>query len=405
MHGLQGLITRMWYRLPGSVRTLLGPLGVCMLAVGGLFLPGPAWLSAIAGPYAASEFLGQLWQVIGATSGLAVAVVFFVFQGLAATRPTAMRDAGVAGPFRLLVYLGVAALLTVGLDLLGFGHDAPGGWAAAWATCVAGVSIATLAFMFAIMLRALDVSRLQRRRLRIIARQAANDVQAEARLRVGLIMLDKLQGSGEFQLRVLGANGQPPNVVSSERPGNVVDINLGLLQNLSRRAQAAGHPVPELFVYIGCDVRVGTPLITLGIDDPDSLKTARRVVTVRHARTDEAKLDLNRLASELHGEAIQAIRGAQLRTYEEVAEAQASLLLAIPEAWEREFGQQYTSKLASGVFPLALGPLDRVSRNIYEQVTAASPVEVREVALAAAYQPISIAKRAARVGAVGSSTR
>jgi len=370
-----------------------------MLAVGGLFVPGPAWLSALADPDAASEFLGQLWQVIGATAGLAVAVVFFVFQGIAMTRPTAMRDAGVAGPFRLLIYLGIAALLTVGLDLLGFGYDAPGGWAAAWATCIAGVSIATLALLFSVMLRAMDVSRLQARRLRMIARQAAQHVEAEARLRVGLTLLDKLQGPGEFKLRVLGANGQPSNAVSAERPGTVVDINLSLLQELSRRAQVAGHPAPQLFVYIGCDVAEGTPLIS--IEDPQSLKIARRVVTIRPARTEEPKLDLNRLASELHGEAIQAIRGARLSTYDELAEAQASLLLAIPETWERKFGQQYTSDLASGIFPLARGPIDRVSRNIYEQVTTSLSVDVREIALSAAYQPIRIASRAASVGAVG----
>jgi hypothetical protein len=389
----------MWHRFPSGVRTFLGPLGVCALAIAGLFLPGPAWLSALADPVAASEFLGQLWQVIGATAGLAVAVVFFVFQGVAATRPTAMRDAGVAGPFRLLISLGVAALLTVGLDLLGFGHDAPGGWAAAWATCIAGVSIATLAFVFSIMLRAMDVSRLQRRRLRMIARQAAQHVGAEARLRVGFTLLDKLRDSCQFQLRVFGANGQSANAVSAERPGSVVDINIRLLQNLSRRAQDAGHPAPELFVYIGCEVTDGTPLIS--IDDPQSRKIARRVVTIRHARTDEPQLDLKLLAGELHGEAIQAIRGALLGTYDDLAEAQASLLLAIPEAWERKFGQQYTNELASGIFPLALGPLDRVSRNIYEQVTATLSVGVRELALSAAYQPIYIATRAAGVGADG----
>jgi hypothetical protein len=344
-------------------------------------------------------FLGQLWQVIGATAGLAVAVVFFVFQGIATTRPTAMRDAGVAGPFRLLIYLGIAALLTVGLDLLGFGHDAPGGWAAAWATCIAGVSIATLALVFSVMLRAMDLSRLQARRLRMIARQAAQHVEAEARLRVGLTLLDKLQGPGEFELRVFGANGQPSNAVSAERAGNVVDINLSLLQKLSRRAQVAGHPTPQLFVYIGCDVAEGTPLIR--VDDPQSLKIARRVVTVRPAHTDQPKLDLNRLANELHGEAIQAIRGARLDTYDELAEAQASLLLAIPETWDRRFGQKYTSDLASGIFPLARGPIDRVSRNIYEQVTVSLSVDVREVAFSAAYQPIRIASRAVSVGAVG----
>ena len=78
--------------------------------------------------------MGQLWQVIGATAGLTLAVAFFVLQGIAATRPTAMGDAGVAGPLQLVVYLGVAALLTIGVDLLGIGHNAPGGWAAAWVT-------------------------------------------------------------------------------------------------------------------------------------------------------------------------------------------------------------------------------------------------------------------------------
>ena len=39
-------------------------------------------MAALADPIAAREFLGQLWQVIGAIAGLAVAAVFFVFKAL-----------------------------------------------------------------------------------------------------------------------------------------------------------------------------------------------------------------------------------------------------------------------------------------------------------------------------------
>jgi hypothetical protein len=145
----------------------------------------------------------------------------------------------------------------------------------------------------------------------------------------------------------------------------------------------------------------GTPLIVVNTDDGDALKLAGRIVSVRGLEKSLPKLDLSRLASELHDEAIQAIRGSRLAAYDDIADAQAALVLAIPEAWARDFGQRYTNDLASGVFPLSLGPIDRVRRNIYEQVSAALSAGVREVALTAAYQPIAIATRAADVGAAG----
>jgi hypothetical protein len=398
---MRGWLVRRWRTLPRGGRPLVGLLAVGALAVGGLFLPGPAWLSALDEPEYATAFLGQLWQVIGATAGLAVAVVFFVFQGITAARPTAMRDAGVAGPFQLVVYMGVAALVVLGLDLLGFGHDAPAGWAAAWATCVAAVAIVSVALLFAATLRAMDASRLHRRRLRTIAHQAAAYVESEARLRVGLVLLQKHQSSCGFQLNVFGSRVQEGTAVLADRSGYVADVNVSRLRRLSTAAQESGGVPPELTVYIGREVSIGTPLLTPNTNDIGLRKVARHVVKLRRRASEEGSIDLNALAGELHNEAIQAIREARLAVYEDVAEAQAALLLSIPEAWHRDFGQSYTSDLASDVFPLRLGPVDRVARNIYEQVSAALSVSVREVALSAAYQPIHIATRAAKAGAVG----
>lgn len=393
--------SRTWQSLPGGIRTLLGPVSAATIALGGLFIPGPAWLPALADPAAAIGFLGALWQVIGATSGLAVAVVFFVFQGLHSTRPTAMRDAGVAGPFQLVVYLGVTALLVLGLVLLGIGHGAPGGWAAAWATFIAGLSVASLALVFAVMLRAVDVSRLHQRRLLMISRHAALYVETEAQLRAGLAMLDKLADAVGIRLRILGLPGTMPAAVLAERGGIVADINLRRLHELSTRIAAVGGSQPELSAHIGHEVSAGTPLIGLSINDSEALRIARKVVRIRRVRGYRFNFDVNQIAAELHDEAIQAIRGARLGAYEEIAEAQASLLLAIPESWQQGFGQVYTNELASSVFPLRLGAVDRVARNIYEQVGAALSIEVREIALSAAYQPIHIANRAIRAGADG----
>ena len=391
-----------WSRLPGTIRALVGPLLVGVLAVGGLFFPGPAWLPALDDPAGASAFLGQLWQVVAATAGLTVAVVFFVYQGIAGTRPTAMRDAGVTGPFQWVVYLGVAALFIVGLVLLGIGHDAPGGWAAAWATCVTATSVAAVGLVFAVMLRAMDGSRLHRRRLKNIRGRATAYVEVEARLRIGLTLLDGLQEAGGFRLSVLGTSDYAPASISAGRAGTVTDINVRRLRAFASQVKDAGHPAPELHSYLGRRVAVGTNLLVWspGVAGPPP-KALARIVKVRRSSPERLELDLNKLASELHDEAIQAIRGAKLSAYDDVVEAQAELLLAIPETWKRDFGQQYSNELANGIFPLRLGPIDRTSRNIYEQVTSALAIEVREVALVAAYQPVHIATRAFDADAPG----
>lgn len=374
------------------------PISLGLVAVGGLFLPDMPWFTALTATDASAAFLGQLWQVIAATASLAAAVVFFVFQGLSAGRPTAMRDSGVAGPFQLVVYLGVTALLVIGLVLLGVGSGAPARWSATWAVVVAGASLVSVAAVFGATLHALDQSRLHRRRLKLITRQAYDDVRDEARLRLGIILLDRYKDALGFSVHVLGISRSGEGTVRAPHSGVVRDVRLRRLQTLARRAREYKAAPPALGVYIGRDVAADTVLVVAGDArlEPDAL----RVVRLGKSRAKAVTLDLRRITEELHDEAIQAARGARVSTYGEIAEAQAELLLAIPEAWARDYGQKYTSELASGIFPLRLGPVDHVSRNIHEQTLVAIAAGVRELALDAAYQPIAIASRAARVGAV-----
>jgi hypothetical protein len=376
------------------------PVATLLLAVGGLFIPGPAWLSALEQSDAATSYLESLWQVVGAVAGLSITVVFFALQTLTSARGSAVRDAGLVGRFQSAIYLSIASLVTIGFALLGLGHDAPAGWSAAWAVCVAGVAVVSIAALIAGLAAILSPAFLQRRRLATISRQADAHVDLEARDRVALSLLDAAQSPVGFEWSPFERDGGNCTAASKEA-GVVVDIRLGTLRRLvSRAAERRSLPV-RVAVRIGNDVRAGQALVFLGSDDPDLAPLARRVVKLAPTPRAGRDADLHTLADELHAEAIRAIRDARLTEYESIAEAQRALVLAVPKAWKERYGQQFTHDLAAGLSLFQFGPIDRVARNMYEQMRVSIDVGVRELALKVAYEPLYVVSRAVHLGATG----
>jgi hypothetical protein len=381
----------------GGARGL--PLSVFAVCVGGLFVPGPSWMKVIAEGSDASAFLGQLWQVVAASAGLAIAVVFFALQTLASSGRTGVRDAGLLNQFQLVVYLGVSSLFVIGLDLLGIGYAAPGGWAAAWATVVSAAAILTVAVLFAGTLSMMIPGRLLQRRLRTIRYMASVAVEDDAYQRVALNLLEQMAESADYAWSPFGSNNS--SIASSTRPGVVTDINLKRLAKLSAAAQMEGAMPVTLVAYIGRPVEVGTALIFGNASNSDLRGRAARVVRTSSRKPDPGRAGIDNLVDELHAEAIQAIRDARLTDFKDIARAQEAVVLAVPAAWQARFGQRFTSGLASGLFPIQIGPVEQMSRNFYEQARATLGTQIRELALDVAYQPLHIASEALRLDADG----
>jgi hypothetical protein len=375
-------------------------LAILCLGVGALFIPGPAWLPAVQRPAEATAFLGLLWQVIAAAAGLSITVVFFALQSMSTGRGSAVRDALLVGRFQSAIYLSIASLFVTGLDLLHVGHDAPGGWAAAWATLLSGLAVLAVAARIAGLASVMSPAFLQRRRIASIRRSAETHVDQEALSRVALNILDSTHERLGFEWSVFRSSAGHA-IATAARAGTVRDVQLRRLSKLAVRARDSGSGAVRLATYLGATVSAGDGVVFRSSEDAELAKRPRRLVRVGTPRAAQLSPDLFSLAEELHSEAIQAIRDARLTDYQGIAEAQRELLLAMPNAWQARYGQTYTHELAQDVFPLRFGPVSRVVRNMYEQMRAAVGTGLQDLALDVAYEPLHTASKAARLDAPG----
>jgi hypothetical protein len=390
-----------WFPVLGARTSPLAlPGTIFALAVAGLFLPGPGWIPALRDSDAATTFLGSLWQVVAGVAGLTITVVFFVLQSLSAARGSALRDSGLTGRFQGAIYLSVVSLIVIGLDLLHVGHAAPAGWSAAWASVISMLAVLSIAGLVAGLSTVMSPSYLQKRRLKMIHRQAQDYVDEEAASIVASNLLDNAQGEIGFERSLFRPSGTLA-IATAQRSGVVTDIHMGQLQKLVVRGHALGLPPIRVATYLGDHVQREQGLILSDSTDEELLRIAEHVVRVSKAPTRQRVQNLDGLTEELHAEAIQAIRDARLAEFEMLAEAQRELLLALPRAWEERFGRKFTSDGDFRFFPLRVGPVSRVSRNMYEQMRASLGVDVRELALSVAFEPVHVATVATRLGATG----
>lgn len=113
---------------------------------------------------------------------------------------------------------------------------------------------------------------------------------------------------------------------------------------------------------------------------------------------------LSETADRLHEEGLEAIRSGSSGRYEDVLDAYEEALLAFPAAWAR-YGQRFDSQAAQGMNPLGIGQTEGFLRNLAIELSEAAASDVRDVAFAAAFMPVRIARRAFALDAIELSKR
>src|SRR5262249_41630573 len=108
----------------------------------------------------AQHFLEILWQVVAASLRLSVALIAFAFEAFMTSGQReyggTLRDFAHDTQLSAVLYLGIAAIVTLGAVVFGWGNQAPGGWAAFVAALLALGTFAGLAYVFGQVTSALD---------------------------------------------------------------------------------------------------------------------------------------------------------------------------------------------------------------------------------------------------------
>jgi hypothetical protein len=391
-------IVALWEAIPSLVRALMLPIVIVAGTIAILFVPCPEHLLALSDAESATAFLDVAWPVTGGSLAFSVVVLVFAYQTIAAARQSVgIRDLAVGMPLLVVVYLGVTAMLTDGLALLGVGYQAPGGWAASWATIVSGSAIASLAFLIAASLRAVDPQVQHARRVRLLRRRTMAAIRAEAIKRLaltGLIADGEQFGYTVSPLESVGPARQFTKSVSSRSSGAIGDSRLDRLRRIARICASAGLPAPVVTAYVMRDVGAGARLAVYpeALDMASMRCLAAAFRATRRSQTAPLSL-LVASADELHQEAMQVIDAGRATAFEAACQAQQRALLAFAEAWAN-VGVAFTKDLASGMMPLQPGPVERISQHLFDQAVKAMSHGDREIAASAVGLPLRVALEA-----------
>jgi hypothetical protein len=392
-----------WEAIPSLPRSLLLPTSILTATIAILFVPCPEHLQALSEAKNATAFLSVAWPVTGGSLAFSVVVLVFAFQTIAAARESiGIRDLAAGTPLLVVVYLGIAAVLTDGLAVLGIGHQAPGGWAATWATIVSGSAMALLALLIAASLRAVDPQVSEARRVRLLRRRTMAAIRAEAIKRLALTGL--IADGEQFGYTVSPIESALParpamKSVSSRRAGAIGDIRLDRLRRVTQTCLAAGLPPPVVTTFVMRDLAIGTRLAVFpeALDATSRRRLTAAFITTRHTQAAPLSL-LVAAVDEVHQEAMQLIGAGRTMAFEAACQAQQESLLAFPAAWAN-LGQAFTGDVASGMLPLQTGPLERLSQHLFDQAMKAISLDEREIAASAVGLPLRVAVEAVPLSA------
>jgi hypothetical protein len=379
-----------------TTRQLLRPLGILGYAVliGVPFCPLFHIGGGVLGHDAAStSYLQTMWQVVGAALGLSVAMIGFVFEAFinAGKRSLggSLREFARTTRLQWALSFGVAALVVDGLVLLGLGHEAPRGWAAFCAIVTSGATLGlVLPFVFWQTLRSLEFDYLVGLRRKRIEEIVGNAMRRQLRGQAGdsVVMAGRLPGIGRG---LWTSSGQVGLTFPQKRV--LRDVKLGPLQGLVAFLANTNDAKIELVVALDQEVSPGNPVLAI----PATTSRAFRLATRMTLRTRRFMIGENHesvLTSELtklHEAAKGAIRERRKGDWESIAEIYRTALLAMPKA-AATLKIPFAGDIASpGLF--GLGPLDRIQRFLYDEITTAMETGDQELALDVAHFPVRIA--------------
>jgi hypothetical protein len=363
------------------------------LGVGGLFLPVDSGFGALARDGAARDFLSTLWQVEGGTIALTLTLILVAFEAIwrGRFRGSVRRFADEVW-LLYAVAAAFASLIAIAVTLLGWGEDAPAGWAATWATCLSALAFGAVPIVLVRTLLLMNPATLHERRLQQLRGEVHDAVDEEAFERLAY---DELKSRTEqvsaLDLAPMLIWRPRENAVALEATtaGVVRDIKIGRLMRMAQRLQKDGEATVTVGAYVGQYAPRGGAL-ALATADASTWRRAR----IRRAFTIDTRARRSRLydvISQLHQEALQAIREVQPSTYDDVMELWVELLLALPQAWQR-YGNAFDESTVGEFGRFGLGPADAAAKNLYIEAREATKA-MHDLAAEAFMLPDRIATR------------
>lgn len=366
----------------GNVSFLLVLLAIALM---GLILPPSGWgFAPLADLDDAAEFLRTLWQVEAAALALSVAVILFLFQSVASSRPGGdLREFATDSHLLKFLDLGVVALLLVGLTLLGVGAGAPGAWAATWTSLVAGFTILSLSLLFRLAMGAVSEDELHTRRIARLRTRARRSVEADVMSRAAHKILEDICNSEGIQLEPLFARPSRDSArLTSWAAGEVINVNLGKLRELSNEAKSLGGQL-TLTASPGETIGQNSLLAYASTPIAEAPRKARQIFRISHRESD----DVLEALEQVHTEALRAIRNGDPVAYGRTASIYIEVTAAFADAWA---GHKRLLPDPLAGFGFIEDPIRRLLRNLYEELHLVIRGESREIMFEATALPTTI---------------
>jgi hypothetical protein len=366
-----------------------------------LALPISIRWGPLATPKESTNYLDTIWIVVAASMGLSVAMVAFAFQAFMTSgrRVHGGSLLDFADETRLLgtIRLGVLSLFVTGTVLLKIGHDAPFGWAAAWAIVLSAWTLLAVPYVVWRVVVSLDERQLLLMRSRRLKATVARAMRHQLTQQAAEVVIQ------ETRMPINRSLVTPVGAVTVEarKAGEVRDVKLG---RIARQIQRRSRDLKcELAVGLGDQVDVGRPLLWLrGPSAEHPPPWIRRSVVVNRdadRRPDRELLD--QLAS-LHRRGLDAARDGLYEQWRQVADGYELVLLALPPA-SATFEVSFAGAVAAPGF-FGFGPLQRIQRYLFDEVRAAVKSDQSELVDAITYFPQHIATSAMKIGAPAIAT-
>ncbi len=388
-------------RLGERLRLLLAFLGrplvvlAASLAIGLglLWVPTGLHFGTFAKASAARSFLSTLWQVEAGTIALTLTLILVAFEAIWRSRFRGSVRRFVEEVWLLYaVAAAFVSLLVIAVCLLGWGQDAPGGWAATWSTCLSAVAFTAVPVILVRTLLLMNPAEIHERRLAQIRGEVHDAVDQEAfeRLAYGELK-ERVERESALDIEPIFVGNVPAGLLAIEPAGAgiVTDVRIGRLVRIARKLQKQNERTLVVATAVGQYAPRGNAIALVpSFASPWQRWRIRRAVSIDSRARRSRLYDV---ISHLHQEALHAIREVQPSTYDDISELWVELLLALPQAWQR-YGHPFDERLAGEFGRFGFGPVDQAAKSLYIEAREATK-SMDDIAADAFMLPDRVAQR------------